>query len=73
MVSALLAVRHNNKGTTERTLKNLVKTNEGTLKKWQNPALISNPIWSPKFFFQGFYLDNVPSYHLIQFPETLMN
>ena len=28
--------------------------------------LISNPIWSPRNFFQRHYLDNVPSYHPIQ-------
>ena len=39
----------------------------------QNPTLIPNPISDPKNFFQGFYLDNVPSYHPIQLPGKLMN
>ena len=35
--------------------------------------LISNPIWSPRNFFQRLYLDNVPSYHPIQKGEMAKN
>ena len=45
-------------------------------KCWENdknPTLILNPIWGLRNLFQGFYLDNVWSYHPMQFPGKLMN
>ena len=45
------------------------------MKPWEkgtNPTLISNPILGPQIFFQGFYLDNIPSNHAMQFPGKLM-
>ena len=44
------------------------------MQPWENgknPTLISNPIWHPQIFFKGFYLDNVPNYHPMQFPWKL--
>ena len=46
------------------------------MEPWENgknPILISNLIWGLKKFFQGFYIDNLPSYHPMQFPRKLMN
>ena len=46
------------------------------MEPWENgknPTLISNPIWGPQDFLQGFYQYNVPSYHPVQFPGKLMN
>ena len=46
------------------------------MKPWENdknPALILSPIRGPKSVFEGFYLDNVPGYHPMQFPGKLMN
>ena len=46
------------------------------MEPWENgknPTLILNPIWGPIKFFQGFHLDNVPSYHPMQFLAKLIN
>ena len=45
------------------------------MEPWENgknPTLTSHPIWGAQNFFQGFYLDNVISYHPMQFPGKLI-
>ena len=69
-VSALLAVRHRPKLQSCAILEKIMMEPQGNVK---NPTLILNPIWGPKIFFQGFYIDNVPSYHPMQFLGKLMN
>ena len=60
-VSALLAVRHCPKLQSWAISG---KTNDGTFRKCQKPYPNFEPnLWGPLNSFQGFYLDNVPSYH----------
>ena len=67
---SLLAVRHCPK---LQPLANQGKLMMGPWENSKNPTLISNLILGPQNSFQGFYLDNVASYHPMQFPGKLMN
>ena len=49
------------------------ETNDGSLRKRQKPCPNFKRNLGPTTFFQGFYLENVSSYHPMQFPGKLMN